>query len=138
MNIMSYGLCHFTISVIYAIHVIYDLYDIYHITVMYMTKQVSKEAYGPQVCSQLSQITNRNLVRGKNWKIPLTYIFLYIFIISFVYFRFIVLRTLKIYENMVLVKVSLFFMVKCETMHQPGKFWNHYFMTTPKNPFQHS
>ena len=42
------------------------IYDIYHIIVMYMTIQVSKEAYGPQECSLLSQIIYRNMLRGKS------------------------------------------------------------------------
>ena len=44
-----------------------------------MTIQVSQEVYWPQECSQLSQITYRNILSDKNWKIPLTYIYLCIF-----------------------------------------------------------
>ena len=80
-----------------------------------MTIQVSKEAYGPQVCSPLSQITYRNIVRGKNEK-SLRLIFSFVFFrISFVYFRCIVLCPLNMHENVILVKVFLFSSLKLET-----------------------
>ena len=46
--IHTYDVCQSTI------HVIYDIYDILHLTYMYMSIWVSKEALRPQECSQPS------------------------------------------------------------------------------------
>ena len=51
----TYGVCHSTIHVIYYIYDIYDISDIYaiwHLTCIHMSIWMSKEALGPQECSQ--------------------------------------------------------------------------------------
>ena len=60
-------------------------YTVWHYVKMVLW--VLKEPLGPQECSQLYQITYRNMLGGKTWKI-LWHIFSFVFFrISFVYFR---------------------------------------------------
>ena len=48
--------CQSKIHVIYVIYDLYDIYDIWHLTSMYVSIWVSKEAVAAQECSQPSWI----------------------------------------------------------------------------------
>ena len=52
--------------VIYDIFDIYDIHDIWHMTCINMSIWVSKEALGPQECSQPSYIVYKIVFRAKN------------------------------------------------------------------------
>ena len=68
----------------YAIYVINDVYEIYHVIFRYMTILVSKKAYGPRgLQPTIPNHLYRNILWGKKWQIPLTYISLCIFHMQF-------------------------------------------------------
>ena len=55
--------------VIFVIYDIYDICDIWHFTCIYISIWVSKEALGPQECSQLSTISYKIVFSAKNLNI---------------------------------------------------------------------